>query len=109
VQYLDVDRMAKDKVDAFGRANIREPVPREHAFRRDDQIVPVRGHHLEKSLAGMTAGQVTDLAGSRPLCPKRRFPAPSSGSQSSMGPANFRQSDEVVPERVRRSRLSGRR
>ena len=35
-----------------------------------------------KRLAGVTAGQVTDLAGSRPLAPGEAFPAPSSGSQS---------------------------
>ena len=37
-----------------------------------------------KRLAGVTAGQVTDLAGSRPLRPGEAFPAPSSGSQSSL-------------------------
>ena len=40
-----------------------------------------------KRLGGPSPGQVTDLAGAVPTFPERRFPAPSSGSPSSMFPA----------------------
>jgi hypothetical protein len=42
--------MAKHERDALRRAHVREPVPREHAFRRHDQIAPVGGDDLEEHL-----------------------------------------------------------
>ena len=38
---LHGQRVPEHKGDAFGRTDIGEPVPREHAFRRDDQVVAV--------------------------------------------------------------------
>jgi hypothetical protein len=65
-----------------------------------------------KRVAGVTAGQVTDLpphragvrggdpglAGSLQPDPERRFPAPSSGSQSGPFSARNRRKDRVVQE-----------
>ena len=42
--------MAQHEGDLFGGADIREPIPREHALRGDDEILPVRGHHVEQGL-----------------------------------------------------------
>jgi hypothetical protein len=36
----------------FGRADVGQPVPREHAFGRHDQIVAIRRDGLEKCLRG---------------------------------------------------------
>ena len=44
------ERVAQHEGDAFRGAQVREPVPREHALGRHDQIVPVRGHDLEECL-----------------------------------------------------------
>ena len=43
-------RVAQHKGDAFGGADVGEPVPREHALGRHDQIVPVRCDDLEERL-----------------------------------------------------------
>jgi hypothetical protein len=47
---LHRERVAESKGDAFGGADVREPVPRKHTLGRDDQIVPVRCDDLEKRL-----------------------------------------------------------
>jgi hypothetical protein len=44
--------VAQDERDPLRGAEIREPIPREHALRRDDQIVSVRGNDLEERLRG---------------------------------------------------------
>jgi hypothetical protein len=45
---LHREGVAEHKGDAFGGTQIREPVPREHAFRRHDEIVALRRDDLEK-------------------------------------------------------------
>src|SRR6267378_8485339 len=40
--------MAQHERDAFGGADVREPVPREHALGRHDEIVPIRCDDLEE-------------------------------------------------------------
>ena len=47
---LHRERVAQDEDEAFGGAQIREPVPRKHALGRHDQIVPVRRDDLEERL-----------------------------------------------------------
>ena len=47
---LHRERVAQDEDEAFGSAQIREPVPRKHALGRHDQIVPVRRDDLEERL-----------------------------------------------------------
>ena len=46
-----------------------------------------RTRQTGKHFGGVKAGQVTDLTGSHPHIPETCFPAPSSGSPSSMSPA----------------------
>ena len=48
-----------------------------------------------KRFAGVISGQVTDLADHVLRIPKTRFPAPSSGSQSSMFPARIQKAVEA--------------
>ena len=50
VNRLHRERVAQHEGDALGCAPIGEPVPREHALGRHDQIVPVRCDDLEKRL-----------------------------------------------------------
>ena len=48
VDGLHRQRVAEHERDAFGRADIGEPVPREHALGRHDQTVAVRRDDLEE-------------------------------------------------------------
>jgi hypothetical protein len=42
--------VAQHECDAFSGAEVREPIPREHALGRDDEIVAVRSDRREKCL-----------------------------------------------------------
>jgi hypothetical protein len=44
------ERVTQDEFDPFGRADVGEPTPGEHAFRRHDEIVAVRPDRLEERL-----------------------------------------------------------
>ena len=50
VDGLHGQRVAEDERDAFGGADVGEPVPGEHALGRDDQAVAVRRDDLEEGL-----------------------------------------------------------
>ena len=46
------ERVAQHEGNPFGSAEVCEPVPREHALGRDDQIVSIRDDRLEERLWG---------------------------------------------------------
>lgn len=48
VDRFHVQGMAQDKGDPLIGAEIRDPVPGEHAFRRHDNVFPERLYHVEK-------------------------------------------------------------
>jgi len=48
VNGFHVEGMAEDEGDALIGAQIRDPVPGEHAFHGDDEILPIRGYDAEK-------------------------------------------------------------
>jgi len=50
VNGLHRERVAQHERDLLGGAEIREPVPGEHARRGHDEVVAVRGDHLEERL-----------------------------------------------------------
>jgi len=52
VDRLHVEGMAQDEGDGFLSADICQPIPYEHAFGGDDDIVSVGGDGLEKGLGG---------------------------------------------------------
>ena len=52
VDGLHRQRVAEHERDPVRGADIGEPVPREHALGRDDQVVSVRRDHLEERLRG---------------------------------------------------------
>ena len=56
-----------------------------------------RTRQTGKPFVGETAGQVADLAGSHPLILEKGFPAPSSGSPSTMSPAAHHEGDTTEP------------
>jgi hypothetical protein len=45
---LHRERVAQHEREAFGVADVREPVPRKHALGRDDEIIAVQGDRREK-------------------------------------------------------------
>jgi hypothetical protein len=50
VDGLHRECVAQHEREAFGGADVREPIPGEHALSRDDEIVAVRGDNLEERL-----------------------------------------------------------
>jgi len=48
VNGLEVERVGEDKGQVRGLAGIGQPIPAEHAFGADGQVVTVRGHELEE-------------------------------------------------------------
>jgi len=48
VDGLHRERVAQDERQAFGGADVRDPIPGEHALGRDDEIVAVRGDRREE-------------------------------------------------------------
>jgi hypothetical protein len=57
VDHLHVEGVAEDEGDAFGLAEVGEPVPGEHALGPDDESVAEGGDHVEEGSA--RSGQVT--------------------------------------------------
>jgi len=49
---LHVEGMAEDEGDCLLRAEVRKPIPDEHAFDGDDDILPVGFNGLEEGLGG---------------------------------------------------------
>ena len=50
VDGFHIERVAQDEEDFFSSAEIREPIPGEHAFNRDYDILPVRSNELQESI-----------------------------------------------------------
>jgi hypothetical protein len=48
VDHLHVEGVAEDEGDAFGLAQVGEPVPGEHALGPDDESVAERGDRIEE-------------------------------------------------------------